>query len=118
MRANIFLSIISLILAGLIGYWVFSNAKGQEQDTLCGICSTVCFLATLIPALGLQYDSVRIGTNIRVLSGLFFISFLISHFCFANYGIKMPLYVILNGILLVIYLRVFYKISSAQENEV
>ena len=118
MRANIFLTIISLILAGLIGYWVFSNAKGQEEDTLCGICSSLCFLATLIPCIGLHYDSSRIGTNIRVLSGLFFIVFLISHFYFANYGIKMPLYVILNGILLVVYLGIFYKINSAQENEV
>jgi hypothetical protein len=118
MRANIFLTIISLILAGLIGYWVFSNAKGQEQDTLCGICSSVCFLATLIPAIGIRYESERIGTNIRVLSGMFFVAFLVSHFYFANYGIKMPLYVILNGILLLIYLGVFYKINSAQENEV
>ena len=85
---------------------------------LCGICSTVCFLATLIPSIGLRYESDRIGTNIRVLSGLFFIAFLASHFYFANYGIKMPLYVILNGILLVIYLGIFYKINSAQENEV
>ena len=112
MRANIFLTIISLILAGLIGYWVFSNAKGQEEDTLCGICSSLCFLATLIPCIGLHYDSSRIGTNIRVLSVLFFIAFLISHFYFANYGIKMPLYVILNGILLVIFLGVFYKIQG------
>ena len=80
MKANIFLTLISLILAGLIGYWVFSNAEGKEQDMLCGICSTVCFLATLIPAIGLRYESDRIGTNIRVLSGLFFIAFLISHF--------------------------------------
>lgn len=117
MRANTFLTIISLILAGLIGYWVFSTAEGKEQDALCGICSTVCFLATLIPIMGLHYESARIGTNIRVLSGLFFIAFLVSHFCFASYGIKMPLYMILNGILLVIYLGVFYKINSTQINE-
>ena len=118
MKANIFLTLISLSLAGLIGYWVFSNAEGKEQDMLCGICSTVCFLATLIPSICLRYESDRIGTNIRVLSGLFFIAFLASHFYFANYGIKMPLYVILNGILLVVYLGIFYKINSAQENEV
>ena len=115
MRANIFLTIISLLLAGLIGYWVFCNAKGQEQDTLCGICSTICFLATLIPAIGIRYESERIGTNIRVLSGMFFVAFLVSHFYFANYGIQMPLYVILNGILLVIYLGIFYKIQGLKD---
>ncbi len=115
MKANIFLTLISLVLAGLIGYWVFSNAEGKEQDMLCGICSTVCFLATLIPAIGLRYESDRIGTNIRVLSGLFFIAFLISHFYFANYDIKMPLYVILNGILLVVYLGIFYKIQDLKD---
>ena len=118
MKTNVFLTLISILLAGLIGFWVFSVAEGKEQNVLCGICSTICFLATIIPIMGLRYNSARIGTHIRVLSGLFFIAFLISHFSFAYHGIKMPLYVILNGILLVIFLFLLYTFNGMSKDEV
>ena len=95
-----------------MGYLAFEVAKGQENDYLCGIGSTVCFIATLIPAFGLSYESSRLGTNIRVLSALFFVVFLVSHFCFAGFGVKMPYYIICNGIILVIYLAIIYKMSN------
>lgn len=112
MKVNIFLSFIGIALASLIGYLAFDIAEGQEYNVLCGIGSTICFIATLIPTLGLQYESGRLGSNIRVLSALFFIVFLISHLCFARFGIKMPYYIICNGIILIIYLAIFYKMSN------
>lgn len=112
MKANIFLSFIGVVLASLIGYLAFNVAKGHENDILCGVCSTICFIATLIPVLGLSYESSRLGTNIRVLSALFFVVFLVSHFCFAGFGIKMPYYIICNGIILIIYLAIIYKMSN------
>lgn len=112
MKANIFLTFISVMLAALIGYWIYSISEGQENDMLCGISSAICLVATLIPVLGLQYKSGKLGTNIRVLSVIFFIIFLISHFCFAGFGVKMPHYIICNGILLIIYLAIFYKLQG------
>lgn len=103
------------MLAALVGYLAFNIAEGKENDAVCGIGSTVCFIATLIPTMGLQYESGRLGTNIRMLSILFFIAFLISHFCFAGFGIKMPYYIITNGILLLIYLTIFYKLQEIKD---
>ena len=115
MKANAFLTLISILLAGLLGYWVYSVSEGKEQDIFCGICSTICFLFTAIPIVGLKYESGRMGVNVRILSGLFFVAFLISHFCFAYFGVKMPLYVIVNGILLVIFFALLYKLSEMRE---
>ena len=115
MKANVFLTLISVLLTGLIGYWIYDIAKGQEQDTLCGICSSVCILSTIIPLIGLQYNSGRMGVNIRILSGLFLVIFLISHFCYAIYGIKMPSYIIVNGLILVIFLGIFYKMQGLKD---
>ena len=115
MKANAFLTLISIVLAGLFGYWVYSVAEGKEQDILCGICSTICFLSTVIPIVGFKYESGRMGVNVRILSGLFFIAFLISHFLFAYYGVKMPLYIILNGILLVFFLAIYYKLQEIKD---
>lgn len=109
MKINVFLSSIAIVLTALIGYWIYDIAKGHENDVFCGVCSSACILSTLIPILGLQYNSVRIGINIRALSGLFLAIFLISHFCYAIFGILMPSYLIVNGVLLLIYFAVLYK---------
>lgn len=114
MKINVFFSLISVALACLIGYLAFNVVKGEANDVMCGICSFVCFAATLIPTMGLQYESSRLGVNIRVFSAIFFVVFLISHFCFAEFGIQLPFYIILNGIILLIYLAVLYKMMSSK----
>lgn len=118
MRPNFFLTLITLLLTALISYLAYSVAEGMENDAICGVGSAVCFLTTLLPTMGMKYDSARVGANIRILSGLFFLLFLVSHACFISLGIKMPYYVIANGILLVIFLAIFYKLCSGQEREV
>lgn len=112
MKVNLFLSFIGIALASLIGYLAFNVAEGQDNDLICGIGSTICFVATLIPTLGLNYESSRLGTNIRVLSILFFVIFLISHFCFAAFGVRMPYYIICNGIIIIVYIAIVYKMSN------
>lgn len=108
-KVNAVLVAISVALSCLIGYLAFSIGEGKENDVLCGVFSTVCFMATTVPVVGLQYGQTRLGVNVRVMSSLFFVLFLVSHFCFAAIGIKMPYYIILNGILLLVYCGVLYK---------
>lgn len=115
MKLNTFLSFISIALAGLIGYYAFNIAEGKENDIICGIGSAICFIATLLPAIGLQYKTTRLSINMRNLSSIFFIVFLISHFCFAVFGVNLPYYVIGNGILLVIYLALFYIMQRIKD---
>lgn len=103
---------MSVLLAGLCGYLAFSLAQGKENDFVCGIASTICFLGTLIPCMGLKHESASINANIRVLSGTFFFIFLVSHILFAIFGIRMPFYVIINGILLVVFMAFLYKLQS------
>lgn len=103
------------MLTMLLGYLAYNIASGDENDMVCGIGSVICFAATLIPTMGIQYESGRLGTNIRMFSALFFIVFAISHFCFAGFGVKMPHYIIVNGIMLMIYLAIFYKMQSVKD---
>lgn len=103
------------MLAMLLGYFAYNVASGDENDIVCGIGSSICFAATLIPTMGIQYESGRLGTNIRMFSALFFIVFAISHFSYAGFGVKMPYYIIVNGIMLMIYLAIFYKMQSVKD---
>lgn len=114
MKANIFLTMISLLLALLVGYLAYNIAEGKDNDVLCGIGTSVCLVATLVPMMGMQYESGRLGTNIRILSALFFFMFLISNFCFAGFGINTAYYIITNGMMLVIFLAILYKMLNVE----
>lgn len=109
------MTLISLLLAALIGYWVSTTSTQSDHELLTGIASGVCFAATLIPAFGLTYKSSRLGTNIRTLSTLFFVGFAVSHFWFAKTGSTMPGYLIINGIALLVFLGIFYKLVSIKD---
>ena len=112
MKANVFLTMISVILTLFIGYLAYTIAVDKANDSLYGVGTSLCLIATLVPTIGLQYESGRMGTNIRVYSALFFIIFLISNFCFASFVINVPYYIITNGIMLVIFLAIFHKMQN------
>lgn len=114
MRVNVFLTILGIVFSCLIGYLAYYISAGDENNLLCGIGSTVCFAITLIPAMGLKYESSRIGISIRIFSFVTLIAFVISCFCFAKYGVTLPHYILVNGILLIIYLAIFYKLQGTK----
>lgn len=114
MKLKAFPLALSLTLAGLLGYFIYYITKSADYDLLWGIGATICFAITAIPILGTQYESARQGLNLKVLSGVFLIAFVISHICFARLGADVAYYIIVNGCLMIAYLALFYKISSLQ----
>ncbi len=114
MRLKAFPLALSLALAGLLGYFIYYITKSADYDLLWGVGATICFAITAIPILGTQYESARQGLNLKILSGIFFIIFVISHICFARLGADVAYYIIVNGCLMIAYLALFYKISSLQ----
>lgn len=100
------------MFAALIGYLAYNVAEGDDNDLLCGICSAICFTTSLIPVIGMHYKSNALGINIRVCASIFFVIFLISNFCFAGFGVRMPYYTIVNGMLLIIYSGILYKMLN------
>lgn len=114
MKLKAFPLALSLALAGLLGYFIYYITKSADYDLLWGVGATICFAITAIPILGTQYESARQGVNLKILSGVFLITFVISHICFARLSADVAYYIIVNGCLMIAYLALFYKISSLQ----
>lgn len=112
MKLNPILGIVALGISSLLSYLVSSLTCQPVYKLHTAIASGVCFGLTLIPALALTYESSRLGTNLRLLSGVFLVLFLISHFCFSTIGVTMHTYIITNGILLLVFLAIFYKMKG------
>ena len=112
MKLNFVPSFLAVIISALLGYAVYSVADIDPNAILAGVVSTVCFIVTLILAIGVGYDDGKMSVNIRILSLSAFTVMLISHFAFAATIVKMPYYLIVNGLILCVYLCIAYYVNS------
>jgi len=112
MKLNGFLTFISAALAGLIAFGIFIANSGDTYRVLVTIGAALSMFVTLGGMIAVS--SPNGGTmNIRVVSGLFFVALLITHIVFSFVSISLPPYVIITGLLLMVYLLICYGVMRA-----
>jgi len=113
MKVKFIPAIVAVLFCALIAYGLFSFHK-FDNKILLSVGGFVFCAATLFLAFGVSFNLPRTTTNIRFLSVVFFLIALISNliFCFLNFSI--PVYIILNGILLLIFILIAYLIANAK----
>lgn len=115
MKTNYFQAVMAALLAALLAYMLYSFNKPDRYDIVCGLVSFVALGCTLIPAMALKASTPRLSVNLRVLSSCAFAGFLVLNLVYALAGIVMPYYVLLNGIGLILFLSVYYKLSRVRD---
>lgn len=115
MKWNIFLTIICILLSALDAYWIYNLAAEHEYVLAITIESGICFAASLVPLIALDYQAPRVGINVRVASGLCFIAFQIIHLVFAIAKLELPYFITINGALLLLFIAFLYKFSRKEE---
>ena len=112
MKVNAFLAFISASLAGLITFGIFVANAGDAYRVLVTVGAGLSLFVTLGGMTALS--SPNGGTaNLRVVSGLFFAVLLITHIVFSFVTVRLPPYVIITGILLLLYMLICYAIIRA-----
>ncbi len=114
MKINLVTTIIALAISLLIAYVFFAFCNNEHQ-LLVSIGSFVFLFLTIEMTIGVSFDFSRMTTNIRVLSGIFFIIGLISNLLFCFLDFSVPSYVITNGVLLLVFILIVYGIYKAKE---
>jgi hypothetical protein len=114
MKINIVLSIIAVALSSLITYGLYTIYDGENQ-MLLSIGSLMFLSFTLAFTIGVNFEQSRITTNIRAISGIFFVLALISNLIFTFIDFSIPSYVITNGLLFLVFILIVYSISSAKQ---
>lgn len=104
--------IIVLGISAIISYALYSFCK-SDNATLLAIFGGLMSFATLATTFGITIERQGKSVNIKVLSLVFFVLTLISNIIFANLAFTTPTYIIVNGLLLLIWLLIFYNISKA-----
>lgn len=115
MKPNIFLIVVSVLIAALSGYGFYAANSGEAFCLLLSLGSGLTFAITLIGTLGISPKEKAGNANFKVVSALFFVLFLISNLIFGFVGMKVAPYIIVNGIILLIYAIIEYGIIKSNE---
>ena len=115
MKFNVFLSVIAVLIAGLIGYGFYAANSGEGFVWLLCSGAGITSALTLTGIFGISTKGRTGGINIRALSSIFFVLFFICNLVFAFTAVKLAPYVIINGILLIIYTIGIYGIVKSRQ---
>ena len=112
MKVNGITTIIALAISAIVSYCLYSWCKSDNQ-ILLDIGSFVYCATTLIFTMSVSFESKRTTTNIRFLSGTFLALGIISNAIFTFVQFGSPIYILINGIMLLIWLAITYFIKKA-----
>lgn len=114
MKINIVQTIIALAVSFLIAYG-FHSFHDSENKILISAGSFIFLATALVMTIGASFDLPRTTSNIRVVSGIFFAIALISNLIFKFINFSVPSYIIINGVLLLIFILITYSINKTKQ---
>jgi hypothetical protein len=114
MKLNWVITIIAIAVSLLISYGLYSF-HDSENNLLLTLGSFVFLATTLVITIGANFELPRTATNIRVISGVFFVVALASNLIFSFLIFSTPSYIITNGILFLIFVLIVYLIYKAKQ---
>jgi hypothetical protein len=114
MKINFVQTIIAIAVSLLIAYGLYSFHE-SENKILLSVGSFVFLAVTLILTIGSSFELPRTTTNVRVVSGIFFVIALITNLAFTFLNFSVPNYIIINGILLLVFILITYSINKTKQ---
>jgi len=115
MKINVVFLFISLAIASLVGYGFYSWNSEETFQLLIAISTGIMVFITISGIIAIQTAGGKgsVG-NIRALSIVFFIIFIISNIIFSSITLISPTsYIVINGILFLVYILIAYAINRA-----
>ena len=114
MKINKFTAILSILLAGIIAFFLSFYVSGVNK-LLLGIGSFVSMAMTLTGTLSLSFEYDRTTTLTRTISGVFFSLILASQIVFTLLNsFILTTYVLVTGLLSIFYTLTAYGISRTK----
>ena len=113
MKVNVVMLFIALAIAALVAFGFYAGNNEDECRWLLTIGSGVMVFVTLSGIIAVNFGVQGSTGNVRAISIVFLLVSLISNIIFGLFIDKLAPYVIVNGILLVLYVLIGYSIVKA-----
>lgn len=115
MKMNTLYSIIAVAIAALLAYGIYSLCR-SENEWLMAIGSFLLIGFPLFLAMGVSSPVKRSIANMKVLAVVFFLLTLVVNILFACLShFSIPLYIILNGITILVFFLIYHSIYSTKQ---
>ena len=115
MKINIIPTIIALAASALIAYALYAFCKTEGQELLLAVGGGIALFLPLATCFGIRFEQGRTSANIAVVGGVFFAVLLIAQLIFTFVQFSTPAYVIVTGLLLLVFLLCVYGIAKANQ---
>ncbi len=115
MKINIVPTIIALAISALIAYALYVLCKTDGQELLLAIGGGIATFIPLATTLGVRFEQSRTSVNIATLGGVFTGIMLICCFIFALVRFATPVFIIVAGLLTLIFIIIVYGIAKAKQ---
>jgi hypothetical protein len=113
MKINPVMLIVSLAVSALVAFGFYTANQGEACLWLITIGSAFLCFITLSGILAVSFDAGGGTGNYRIVSALFFIVTLISNIIFNFLNFTLASYIIINGILFLLFITIEYAIIKA-----
>lgn len=111
MKVNLFQTIIALAIGALIsyGFYIFNES---DNSIILGLVDFLIFSTSLIFLLGTNFELITVKVNVKVASGIFFITAMISSLLFTHLNFIASICVISYAIMYLGYILLLYFINK------
>lgn len=116
MKFNVINTVIAVILSALLSYLCFSISSYESVRTLITVGSFLTIGVSLVASLGVKVpDYPRTSVLLKTVSSIFAALIVCDNIVFSFFDFSVPFYVILTGILLVVFLLVYSSVFNAKQ---
>lgn len=115
MKINVFRAILMAVLAALVGYGCYEISDTDPRRIITAVAVGLVTFVTSSAASAVDYLDGRIGVSIKLVSGIFVAIGIVMNVIFAFFEYNIPLFVICNGVLLVLYLLIAQGLYKSEQ---
>lgn len=112
MKINPFLTVISLLLAVLVSYALYSYCRNEELKWMITLLGGVSIFLTWAGTLAVSLTDKARHVNFKVLSGVCAAVMTVLQIVFTFSAVTMPTYTLVTGVLLILWLVLAYALAK------
>ena len=113
-KINIIQTILAIGINVIIGF-AFYNYAHTEYKLIFGIATGILLTIISFLMMGISHPNAKTNINTKTVSGIFYIIILVTNLIFMFINFKLPIFIIINGIIFLIYLSIYSAIQKSRQ---
>ena len=110
MKLDVVKSLIAVAISVLLAYTCYEICNYEHVQRVIAVGSFITIAIPILLALGVSSQSERSSVMLKALSWIFLLIELISNGVFVFFDFSIPIYIIINGLILLMFALIYNSI--------